>query len=338
MIELEINTNGLDLEVNDQNDYDLESNEVITISTGGVTDVEVNGESVVSEGVAEITIPPLVTDLGNIDPSEYEDDREVFLNTLLQDGTYRFVFEDGDDYEYYVVVESMLDNGYVYQEYWSSEEGSNILYQCSLVIEDGEVVERSEENYLTLTEASNMFAIKAHTHYESKNAAMSVFDWCDSSGLTFDNAKPFILYTDTLNSKNWIIERYTTVRSPNYRFIKVYDMSDASHFYIRSGSYSGSTTTWGSWKEYPSGGMNITVNGVDYPITSITKTSVSNISGVLVEYDDGNNGQLFFADGVGLAAVKSAIEGGIPHDTSELTNGAGFLTISDLPIYNGGVS
>lgn len=228
-------------------------------------------------------IPPLVNDLGNIDPSEYEDDREVFLNTLLQDGIYRFVWEDGDDCEYYVVVESMLDKGYVYQKYWYSEEGSNILYHCSLVIEDGEVVDRSEENYMTLTEASNMFAIKSHSHYDSKNAAMSVFDWCDSSGLTFDNAKPFILYTDTLNSKNWIIERYTTVRSPNYRFIKVYDMSDSSHFYIRSGSCSGSTTTWGSWKEF-----------VD--------------------------------------------EGAIPHDTSELTNGAGFLTISDLPIYNGGVS
>ena len=191
---------------------------------------------------------------------------------------------------------------------------------------------------MTLTEASIMFAIKSHTHYDSEHDAMSVFDWCDTSNLKFDNAKPFIIYTDTLNSKNWVIERYTTLRQPNYRFIKVYDMSDASHFYIRSGSYSGSTTTWGSWKEYLSGGgMNITVDGTNYPITAITKTIVGGVSGVLVDYDDGNSGQLFFADGVGLATVKSAIESGIPHDTSELTNGAGFLTISDLPIYNGGV-
>lgn len=323
---LGVQTDEIDLRVGD------------TISTGGVTDVEVNGESVVSDGVAEITIPPLVTDLGNIDPSEYDDDREAFLNTLLQDGTYRFVWEDGDDYEYYVVVETMLDNGYVYQKYWYSEEGSSILYQCALVIEDGEVIERSEDNYMTLNDASNMFAIKAHTHYESKNGAMSVFDWCDTSDLKFDNAKPFILYTDTLNSKNWIIERYTTVRSPNYRFIRVYDMGDSSHFYIRSGSYSGSSTTWGAWKEYSSGGMKITVNGTSYPITAITKTAVGGVSGVLVDYDDGNSGQLFFADGAGLNTVKTVIEGTIPHDTSELTNGAGFLTISDLPIYNGGVS
>ena len=74
--------------------------------------------------ITEDDIPPLVNDLGNIDPSEYEDDREVFLNTLLDDGAYRFVWEDGDDYEYYVVVETMLDSGYVYQKYWYSEEGS----------------------------------------------------------------------------------------------------------------------------------------------------------------------------------------------------------------------
>lgn len=290
--------------------------------------------------ITEDDIPPVVTDLGNIDPSEYEDDRDTFLNTLLDDGAYRFVWEDGDDFEYYVVVESMLEYGYAYQRYWYSEEGSKIIYHCSLIVEDGEVIERYEENYMTLTEASIMFATKTHAHYESKNASMSVLDWCDSNALTFDNTKPFVLYTDTLNSKNWLIERYATVRSPNYRFIRVYDMSDASHFYMRSGSIVGNTTVWGAWKEYPSGGggMNITVDGTNYPITAITKTTVSGVSGVLVEYDDGNNGQLFFADGVGLATVKSAIEDNIPHDTSELTNGAGFLTISDLPIYDGGVS
>lgn len=358
--------NEIDMELS-QDEVELETGDTINIGTSdyeeltnkpSIEGTELTGDVSLDDigaaaaediptGVSELNndagyitsndIPPLVTDLGNIDPSEYEDDREVFLNTLLQDGAYRFVFEDGDDYEYYVVVESMLDNGYVYQKYWSSEEGSNILYYCSLIVEDGEVVERSEENYMTLTEASNMFSIKTHAHFDGKNAAMSVLDWCDSNALTFDNTKPFIFYTDTFNNKNWLIERYTTVRQPNYRFIKVYDMSDASHFYIRSGSLSGNTTTWGPWKEYPSGGMNITVNGTNYPITAITKTLVSGVSGVLVDYDDGNSGQLFFADGVGLATVKSAIESGIPHDTSELTNGAGFLTISDLPIYDGGV-
>ena len=249
-----------------------------------------------------------VIDLGNIDPSEYEDDREVFLNTLLQDGAYRFVWEDGDDYEYYVVVESMLENGYVYQKYWSSEEGSSVINHSTLIVEDGEVVDRSEENYMTLTDASIMFAVKNHAHYESKNAAMSVLDWCDSNALTFDNSKPFILYTDTLNSKNWIIERYATVRQPNYRFIKVYDMSDASHFYIRSGSLVGNSTVWGSWKEYPSNGVtDVLVNNGSVANNGIASISISDV-GLSNDYSDLDN----------LPTI--------PSKTSDLTNDSGFIT------------
>ena len=282
-----------------------------------------------------------VIDLGNIDPSEYEDDREVFLNTLLQDGAYRFVWEDGDDYEYYVVVESMLDYGFVYQKYWYSEEGSNILYHCSLRVEDGEVVERSEENYMTLTDASIMFAIKNHGHYENKNAAMTVLDWCDSNALTFDNTKPFILYTDTLNSKNWIIERYATVRSPNYRFIRVYDMSDASHFYIRSGSLVGNTTVWGSWKEYSSGGGGGGVSDVTIDGTSIVTGGVAELETVTQLRD----GIMTATDKQKLDGIESGAEvnvqsdwnansgdaqilnkPSIPANTSDLVNNSGFIT------------
>ena len=289
--------------------------------------------------ITEDDIPPLVTDLGEIDPEEYDYDVNTFINTLIDSGWYFFFF---DEFTYFAQVQSFGDNNSVYvnQHVWSNEENPSMEYVRGLYIEDGEVVDELSNSYITYEDASSAFATKTHAHFDTKNAAMSVFDWCGSSGLTFDNAKPFILYTDTLNNKNWIIERYSTVRQPNYRFIKVYDMSDSSHFYTRSGSIVGNTTVWGGWKEYPSGGggMNITVDGTNYPITAITKTTVSGVSGVLVEYDDGNNGQLFFADGVGLATVKSAIEDNIPHDTSELTNGAGFLTISDLPIYDGGVS
>ena len=248
-------------------------------------------------------IPPLVTDLGNIDPSEYEDDREVFLNTLLDDGIYRFVWEDGDDYELYVVVESMLDSGYVYQKYWSSEEGSKYQYHCTLTVEDGEVVDRSEETYLTLSDASDMFSPKTHAHYDSYNDAMSVFDWCDTSDLTFDNAKPFILYTDTLNDKNWVIERYATVRQPKYRFIRVYDTSDSSHFYMRSGSVVGNATTWGSWEEYSTGGGGgadqmvwsgtcataAATGAKEATVTGFTSANLKTGTIVLVSFDNANS-------------------------------------------------
>lgn len=64
--------------------------------------------------------------------------------------------------------------------------------------------------------------------------------------------------------------------------------------------------------------LEINVSGTDYPITSITTATVNGVSGVLVHYDDGSLGgvDIFFADGVGLNAVKTTIEGEIPTVTS----------------------
>ena len=58
------------------------------------------------------------------------------------------------------------------------------------------------------------------------------------------------------------------------------------------------------------GSIGITVGGNTYPITRIMTTTVSGVSGVLVQYDDGSidGGSLFFADGIGLNAVKTALE------------------------------
>lgn len=58
------------------------------------------------------------------------------------------------------------------------------------------------------------------------------------------------------------------------------------------------------------GSIGITVGGNTYPITKIMTTTVSGVSGVLVQYDDGSpdGGSLFFADGIGLNTVKTALE------------------------------
>jgi hypothetical protein len=75
----------------------------------------------------------------------------------------------------------------------------------------------------------------------------------------------------------------------------------------------------------------IVVGSNKYPILSITKTTVSGVSGVSVRYDDGSTDGvlLFFADGVGLNTVKTAIESEIPTvptDISAFTNDVGYLT------------
>ena len=53
------------------------------------------------------------------------------------------------------------------------------------------------------------------------------------------------------------------------------------------------------------------------------------------------------SSGSGVADVEvngtSVVSGGVaditvPTDTGDLTNGAGYITLADLPIYNGGVS
>lgn len=288
--------------------------------------------------ITEDDIPPLVTDLGYIDPEPYEEDVFIYMNTLTESGFYKFVF-GGDDLTFFVAVQAFYMEGsditLVNQHYWGDEEGPITEYIRAITLEGDEVVDEQTTAYITMEGAVNAFASKSHVHYRVATSALSVWDYCNGSQISFITDSP-ILYTDTREPRHaWLIETTATTSAPNRRFIRLTDLQDASVIYQRSGVYSNGVITWGEW-EYI-GSLKITVNGTSYPITAITSTTVSGVSGVLVDYDDGNSGQLFFADGAGLATVKSAIESGIPHDTSELTNGAGFLTISDLPIYNGGV-
>ena len=66
------------------------------------------------------------------------------------------------------------------------------------------------------------------------------------------------------------------------------------------------------------GVLYINVNDHAYPIISITKATVDNVSGINVHYDDGtvDGVTLFFADGAGLSTVKTAIEAEIPAITA----------------------
>lgn len=276
------------------------------------------------------------TDLGSIDPSLYDDDVSTYLNTLTESGWYKFFWDSGDDYSYFAQVQAITYGGaiYVNQHCWGLEESPIAEFVRGFIVEDGEVVSEETSSYMTFESASNTFATKTHTHYRTEAKAVSVWDYCDGNQIRMQSGSP-IIYTDTLNNRQYLIDTWLSIRQPTYNFQRVTDLIDSSVFYQRSGVYQNGVTTWGEWEAFHA--MTITVDGTNYPITAITKTIVSGVSGVLVDYDDGDGGQLFFADGAGLNTVKTVIEGAIPHDTSDLTNGAGFLTISDLPIYNGGV-
>ena len=81
----------------------------------------------------------------------------------------------------------------------------------------------------------------------------------------------------------------------------------------------------------------ITVDGVDYPITSITKTTRVNISGVEVAYGEGQT--LFIPDGYGMAGVEEFLQSQIDEKVSDIkvngvtqdkdASGVVNLTISD---------
>lgn len=60
--------------------------------------------------------------------------------------------------------------------------------------------------------------------------------------------------------------------------------------------------------------VNLIVGSDIYPLISVTKTTVSGVSGVTYRYDDGSQDgmNVFVADGTGLNTVKSAIEAQLP--------------------------
>ena len=236
-----------------------------------VKDVEVDGESVVVDGVAEITmptiptevselvndagyiteddIPPLITDLGYIDPEPYEEDLATFMNTLTEDGFYKFTF-GGDDFTYIAQVQSLTneDDGRIYlsQHFWGDEEGPRVDYVRAVKLIDGEVDYDITTTYLTYEMASDVFANKSHTHYRTVTQAMSVWDYSNNASI-FTNGSP-ILYTDSRTPKNhWWIETISALSSPAKRFLKLTDLADGSKIYQRSGTYSSGVITWDDW-------------------------------------------------------------------------------------------
>lgn len=195
-----------------------------------------------------ITHNEIFTDLGEIDSSLYDDDIYAYMNTLTESGWYKFLWGNGDDFSYIVQVESFDSYGgtLVNQHYWGTEEGPISEYIRGLFIEDGEVVEEMTDNYITFESANSAFASKGHTHYRTDNKALSVWDYCDGSQIRMQNGSP-ILYTDTLNHRQYLIETWQAVRQPTYNFQKVTDLIDSNVFYQRSGVYQSGRTTWDDW-------------------------------------------------------------------------------------------
>lgn len=204
--------------------------------------------------ITEDDIPPLVTNLGYIDPEPYEEDVTLFMNTLTDSGFYKFTF-GGDDLTYFVAVQAFYMEGnditLVNQHYWGDEEGPITEYIRAFVLEGDEVVDEQTTAYMTMESAITTFASKSHVHFRTATAALSVWDYCAGSQILFTTDSP-ILFTDTRTPRHaWLIETTATMTAPNRRLIKITDLHDASVFYQRSGAYSNGVITWGDWYKYP---------------------------------------------------------------------------------------
>lgn len=196
-------------------------------------------------------IPPIVTDLGSIDSSLYDDDISTFFNTLTESGWYRLFWDNGDDYSYFVQVQSIdyEDTIFVNQHCWGLEESPVTEWIRGFIVEDGEVVDEQTTTYMSFETANNIFASKSHTHYRTDAKALSVWDYCDGSQIKMQSDSP-ILYTDTLNGRQYIIETWLSIRQPTYNFQKITDLIDGSAFYQRSGFYQADRTNWGNWYKF----------------------------------------------------------------------------------------
>lgn len=213
-----------------------------------VKDVRINGTSVVSGGVAEI--PAKVTDLGTIDSSLYDDDMYVYLTTLTESGWYKFCWGNGDDFTYFVQVQSIDYDGYTYvnQHMWGAEEGASTEYVRGLRLENGEVVNERTVSYLTLDVANTAFSRVGHSHVRYVAQSQSVWDYCNS--VAIQNNNPLVIYFDVSTSKTYLIETYMGGHQPVYKMQKVTEMNDISYFCQRSSYYYSGAEHWGSWYKF----------------------------------------------------------------------------------------
>lgn len=197
-----------------------------------------------------ITHDEIFTDLGTIDSSLYEDDVYVYVNTLTESGWYKFCWGNGDDFTYFVQVQSVDFDGntYVNQHLWGAEEGASTEYTRGLRIEDGEVVNEQTASYLTLSVANTAFSRVGHSHVRYVAQSQSVWDYCNT--VAIQNNNPLVVYFDVSTSKTYLIETYMGGHQPVYKMLRVIEMNDTSYFCQRSSYYYSGREHWGSWYKF----------------------------------------------------------------------------------------
>ncbi len=190
------------------------------------------------------------TNLGYIDLDEYDGDITAFMDTIIEEGRYKFI-DSYDEFEWYVEV-YRTDN-YAGQSYWGSEEGfHNKFYRHGLYNSEEDTIEwMGWNNYLTYDMANSMFASTGHTHYSSVSAN-DIRNWLDTQIPNMYREYEVI----ASNKHKYRVEMNYNVYSlngkTNYKlYQEYYDMEEPNKIYKRTGTKSNNTATatvtWGDW-------------------------------------------------------------------------------------------
>lgn len=237
----------------------------------------------------------IYTDLGEPNWEEYDYDISTFLTTLRTTGYYSFTMDE--EFVYYVTVQAIEMGAYtyVYQQYFGSEEGPGSVYYRGFVYdnEGDEVVSDNDMSYMTIQQASDLFANKSHNHYTNVRDTASVWSYCDTMQTLDATSK--VVYTDSTTSTQWLIEGAYSAYQPAVRYQKVTPLQGGTCFYQRCGTVASLTVTWGPWYRFdavmpiassvPQGGflpnivydLGVLTGAVTFVLASPTDNSTPNV-------------------------------------------------------------
>lgn len=194
-----------------------------------------------------------VHDLGEVDLSDYDDDTYYAIACLCQTDGYWKITVDG--FIYFAEVEKIdnEDTGIITlsQMIWSDEENGTYKYVQSVTVEDGEVTDYENTNYMTSTSAYSAFASKNHTHWTAVREYATVWNFCNGSNENLINNDMKIIYQDRTNSKAYRIEVGYNANTPGQgKYQRVQPLDDGSIFYQRVATRSGNSWVWQSWYKF----------------------------------------------------------------------------------------
>lgn len=171
-----------------------------------------------------------IIDLGIIDFADYNDDFDTFMNTLLNEGEYKF---SDSDFTYYVKVVNL--GIIIGQEYCSSEESYTTQFFRTVYLDDTGNFDYATDwdNIMTFFLAQDAYAPKNHVHYKVLDISSSIRTYLDN----FNQYGEFSITSLTDKEKYWVFTDYYNVSingKAEYRRIqRYYSLSEPWKIYSR---------------------------------------------------------------------------------------------------------